>query len=313
MARAVFLVAASAALLLALSSAETHAAAGPLTVTPISWTVVGLDSNSPSTAGLPHVYPVGARICNTGSNPATNVSAKWTWGDTTGANTIDQAFNGPAQNTTQSVGTLAGGGCQDVYFNVDVKQSGGNSSKTHSQNQNIIATADGGLTATETKLVYVESLVSQNRNQVKAWSGPGGCNLKYTICDTAPTHVFVGQQYTFKLYAQTATAYDELEAFAVWPSFVTLNSASSTYSTITAPGSATSSSIWSDGCGWGSITSSSSGACGGSGKAGGKTVVTYKVTPTTAGSGSAIQPMIYDHSGSSFHYNSGFTTSLETI
>jgi uncharacterized repeat protein (TIGR01451 family)/uncharacterized repeat protein (TIGR02543 family) len=311
--RAAAFVCAVAAVGLALSGAASFASGPALTVTPISWTVVGLDSNSPSTASLPHIYPLGARVCNTGTDPATNVSAKWTWGDTTGTNSIDQAFNGPAQNTPQTVGTLAGGSCEDVYFNVDVKQSGGNSSKTHSQNQNIIVTGDGGLSVTETKLVYVESLVSQNRNTVKGWTGPGGCNLTYSVCDPAPTHIYVGQQYTFKLYAQTATAYDELEAFATWPSFITLNSATSTYSTISSPGSSTSSSIWADSCTWGSMTSSSSGACSSAGKAGGKTVVTYKITPTSAGTATAIQPMIYDHSGSSFHYNSGFTTSLEAV
>jgi hypothetical protein len=204
--RAGVLVAAVAAVALGLSGSASLASPAALTATPISWTVVGLDSNSPSSASLPHVYPVGARVCNTGTTAATNVSAKWTWGDTSGTNTIDQAFNGPAQNTAQTIGTLAGGACQDVYFNVDVKQSGGNSSKTHNQNQNIVITADGGLSATETREVYVESLVSQNRNTVKAWAGAGGCNLTYSVCDPAPTHVYVGQQYTFKLYAQTSTA-----------------------------------------------------------------------------------------------------------
>ncbi len=315
--------AAFAGAFLGLSGASSEAAAGPLIVTYISWTVVGLDSNSPTTTTLPHIYPVGARVCNTGTDSATNVSAKWTWGDTTGTNSINNAFTGPAQNTSQSIGTLTASGtsgaCSDVYFTVNVNQSNGNSNFNNSQASNIIATADGGLSTTATKTVYVEKLVSQNRNQVKKWAGAGGCSTDYSVCDAAPTHVYVNQPYTFKLYAETATAYDELEAFGVWPSFITMNSASSTYSTYTSSSLKSSSSIWSDACSWTGIGtlpsngSDHSGQCSGTGKAGGKTVVTYKVTPTTAGSATAMQPMIYDHSGSSFHYNSGFTTALESI
>ena len=42
-----------------------------LTITPITWGVVGLDSNNVTTG--PNLFPVGARICNTGTTAATNV------------------------------------------------------------------------------------------------------------------------------------------------------------------------------------------------------------------------------------------------
>ena len=44
-----------------------------LTVTPITWNVVGLDSNAPATG--PDTFPVGARVCNSGSQTANAVTA----------------------------------------------------------------------------------------------------------------------------------------------------------------------------------------------------------------------------------------------
>ena len=51
------------------------AAPGPLTITPLGWNVIGLDSND-VTVG-PNVFPIGARVCNTGSDPVTNVAVDW--------------------------------------------------------------------------------------------------------------------------------------------------------------------------------------------------------------------------------------------
>src|SRR5690349_15460531 len=75
-------------------------AAAALTITPITWNVIGLDSNK-VTVG-PNTYPVGARVCNTGDATATNVVATLNW-DTT--NTfIDLVAGSPS---TLSVSSLA--------------------------------------------------------------------------------------------------------------------------------------------------------------------------------------------------------------
>ena len=42
-------------------------AAATLTVTPITWNVIGLDSNDVNVG--PNHFPVGARVCNTGDDP----------------------------------------------------------------------------------------------------------------------------------------------------------------------------------------------------------------------------------------------------
>ena len=49
-----------------------------LSVSPLTWNIIGLDSNSP-TAG-PYRFPVGARVCNS-SGGATSVSVDFNWDD----------------------------------------------------------------------------------------------------------------------------------------------------------------------------------------------------------------------------------------
>src|SRR5688572_28793906 len=58
-------------------SSQPTLLAGSLAITPISWGSVGLDSND-VTAG-PNVFPVGARVCNTGDQTATNLQSSFVW------------------------------------------------------------------------------------------------------------------------------------------------------------------------------------------------------------------------------------------
>ncbi len=53
-----------------------HAAG--ITVTSITWDILGLDSNSPVQGG-PRLFPVGARVCNTTGSPITDVLVKLNW------------------------------------------------------------------------------------------------------------------------------------------------------------------------------------------------------------------------------------------
>jgi hypothetical protein len=294
-ARAVALVVAIGALAFGVYAASLNAAPGPLTVTPITWDVLGLDSNNVNVG--PNVFPVGVRVCNTGSDPATNVVGTWAW------KTSQNSFTGPADGATVSVGTMAAGSCRHVYFDVTISRSP--SSRRKSRDYQITLTADGGLsTAGPQRTLYVQPLVSQNRNSTKKLAGPNGCNLAYTVCDFAPANILVGRTYTYKLYAETSTAYKQLETFANFPTSVaTVFSTSATYSN---PSGASSSSIYVDACGWNPATR----ACVGpeniaGGKAGGRIVVTYMLTAIAPGSGT-LRATIYDSSGASYHYNSDF-------
>src|SRR5438874_2227166 len=51
--------------------------AASLSITPISWDIIGLDSNNVN--GGPNDFLVGARVKNTGDQTANNVVANFTW------------------------------------------------------------------------------------------------------------------------------------------------------------------------------------------------------------------------------------------
>jgi hypothetical protein len=52
-----------------------------LTVTPITWNIIGLDSNSPTdTINTPNLFPVGVRVCNSNTGTVgTNITASLVW------------------------------------------------------------------------------------------------------------------------------------------------------------------------------------------------------------------------------------------
>lgn len=59
--------------LLALLAAPFAQAA--LTIEPITWNIIGLDSNDPASG--PFRFPVGARVCS--DVATTNVNVAWSW------------------------------------------------------------------------------------------------------------------------------------------------------------------------------------------------------------------------------------------
>src|SRR4051794_9350231 len=60
-----------------LSVSQVAQGAPVLTIRPVAWGVVGLDSNNVN-AG-PNVFQIGAQVCNTGDASATNVLATYNW------------------------------------------------------------------------------------------------------------------------------------------------------------------------------------------------------------------------------------------
>jgi len=83
-----------------LSFVPVAQAAANLTITPLTWNVIGLDSNNVNVG--PNNFPVGARVCNTGDAAATNVTATFAWDS---SNTYIN--NRPGTNTTLSLSSLA--------------------------------------------------------------------------------------------------------------------------------------------------------------------------------------------------------------
>lgn len=292
------------ALLLGFGSASAYAA--NLTVSPLTWNVLGLDSNAPTTSG-PDTFPVGARVCNnTGTTQAAN-TATFVWDSIPSPNYI--SLTSPS---VLSIPTLAAGSCYDAYFTVVITRS--TSALDFTRRFEIdFSLGSGAFTATTPtpRELYVEHLVSQNRNSVMKYSGPGGCDATLTTCDPVPSTWVVGQTYTVKLYSSSSTAYDQEEAFINFPgNAFQVISASATYQTVTAPASATTSSMYNDACTWdANPLSTTYKSCLGTGKAGGNIVTTYQVKAISANASATLHAMIQDFSGSSYHYNTDYNSS----
>lgn len=274
--------------LAAVGLAVAPASAAPaLTVTPVTFNVVGLDSNNVN-AG-PNSFPVGARVCNTGDAAATNVNATFAW-------TTSNAYLSLSSGASRSLPSIGAGTCRDAFFTVDVARN--TSAYDTSRRYTITATADGGVSAVSPspREIYVEHLVSQNRNSIATIAGP--------------TSVYVGDTVTYTLDGATATqGYEQLETFlTLSPDIFQMESVTATYSS---PTGGTNDKVWADACRFDfDPTSANYLSCVGpnlygSGNAGGTVHLSY--TAKVIGSGSAsLTAMIYDFSGSSFHYNSDY-------
>ncbi|HLY50104.1 MAG TPA: Ig-like domain-containing protein [Solirubrobacteraceae bacterium] len=269
-------------------------ATADLTVKPITWNVIGLDSND-VTAG-PNDYLVGARACNTGTTDVTNAAATFNW-DTGNANI---SILEPA---TQSLGTLAAGACSDVYYTAKVTRTSAAYDTTRGYHISISGDGVSTVSTPTPRELYVEHLVSQNRNGFISMSGP--------------STVQVGDTVTYTVTTKTATnGYEQLVTQTLFPpSMFEYLSTTSAYS---APTGATNDQLYADACGWDPVpTSATYRSCIGpttwGGKAGGNPISTvYKLKVLAAGTAS-VATTIYDYSGSSYHYNSDYSTSITSI
>lgn len=291
-----------ASLLASVLSPVPVSATSGLTIDVITWDLMGLDSNDVTTG--PDTFPIGVKVCNTTGGTVADVAADLTWET---ANSYI-ATDGPA---SFSIGSLAASACDYAYFSVKITRD--TAAWFTSRDYNVTATATGGYTvSTQNRQVYVEKLVSQNRNTIDKIAGAGGCDATFTTCDPAPTAVSVGSTYTYKLYGSTSTDYEQLEATISFPgSIFKVLSVSAAFEN---PSSYVGISPYGDACAWiDDKTDINFNDCGAGNpdfasnayKVGGDTVTTYIVE--VIGTGSAnLDGLFYDFSGSSFHYNSDF-------
>lgn len=285
--------------------ASPASAAPVLTITSITWNVVGLDSNN-VTVG-PNNFPVGARVCNIDTvDTATNVVSTFVWDST------DPYINLRAGSlTTTSVPSLAPGACTDFYYEVTVTRN--TAAYNHTRRYHITATANGlGTVSTPTpREIYVEKLISQNRNTTFSVHLNGA-----PIPAGGTMSLSVGQTYTITLAAETATqGYEQIESFINFPNTifqilsVETDYSADTSDTVDDPSSL----LYGDGCRWENDPNSPNyRACLSTGKAGGSVTTTYQVRILSVGSinPQPLMTLIYDFSGSSYHYNADFSTSV---
>jgi uncharacterized repeat protein (TIGR01451 family) len=267
-----------------------------LCIDPISWNIIGLDSNKalPPNDDGPDTFMVGARACNNGATTLTNVVATY---NTVGA--VNPYIN-LADNSTISIPELRPGRCEDFYFNGQITRI--NAAFFTTQGYTITATS-GALSAVTpaNRELYIEKLNSQNRNTVSGLTGP--------------TSLQVGGIYTFNVLWSTAPGgYEQLEHFVNLTnfSFRLLSS----YSVYDQPVAAVNTTIYADACGWdNNRLSPTYRSCIGpeeypGGKTGGNvnTYFTVQILGATAAAGSRLRALIYDFSGSSYHYNTDYNS-----
>lgn len=287
-----------------------HAAAS-LTITPITWDVIGLDSNKPTAPDNdgPVNFPVGARVCNTGDAAATNVTSALVWDS---ANTYIDFRPGTLQSFTGSnaIASLAAGTCTDFYYEIEIDRD----TAAYDTARQYRITADSNETsevATPTgRQLYVEHLVSQNRNGITSIALDGA-----PIAPGGAMTLIEGNTYTITLSGFTATnGYEQLESFINFKNTVfKLNSVSTTYTADTSPTvDNPNSKLYADGCTWDNNPASGTyNSCLSTGKAGGNVVMTYNLTVIGGGGTSeTLYSLLYDFSGSSFHYNGDFETNF---
>ena len=264
-----------------------------VTITPTSWNVVGLDSNNPATG--PDTFQIGARICNTGGT-ATNIVGTFVWDSS-------NVFINLSGAATLNIASLNAGSCVDLYYPVTITRSNSAYNTTRSYHVTVSGTGFASVSTPVPREIYVEHIISQNRNSVNSIVGP--------------TTVYVGQTYSYTVNASTATqGYEQLEAFLNLSNVIfQVQSIASTY---TSPPAATNDQFYADACGWdNNPLSATYRSCIGpanyaGGKAGGTISTTYTVKILSAGTTTA-STLIMDFSGSSYHYNNDYGVGINSI
>ncbi len=265
-----------------------------LTITPVTWNVIGLDSNNPAVG--PDTYQIGARVCNTGGTAVSNLVGTFVWDSS-------NIFLNLSGNNPVTVSSLNAGACTDFYFPVTITRTSLAYNTTRGYHISVSATGQSTVSTPTPRELYVEKIISQNRNSVNSISGP--------------TTVFVGQTYNYTINASTATqGYEQLEAFLNLSNVIfQVTNVATTY---TSPSGGTNDKFYADACGWeNNPLSANYRSCIGpanysGGKAGGTIVTTYTVKILSTGVTTA-STLINDFSGSSYHYNNDYGQGINSI
>jgi hypothetical protein len=290
-------------------------AATTLTVEPSTWNVVGLDSNNVNVGA--NRFPVGARICNTGSEIANNVTATLVWNS---SNSYIDLRAGTA-STLPASGTvnLAIGACIDAFFEVEVARNTAAYDTTRLYHIDISATNAPPVSTPPSRELYVEHLVSQSRNTTTDMQlSNDGTNFT-SIGAGGTMTLMVGNTYWIKFVGSTATnGYEQIESFINFPNIIfQLLSVVTTYSAETSANMTPPyNHVYGDACTWENDPNSPNyRSCLSTGKAGGNITVTFQVKILSIPSAPLANPeplsmMVYDFSGSSYHYNADYGASV---
>jgi uncharacterized repeat protein (TIGR01451 family) len=279
---------------------QTVSAATTLAAETITWNVIGLDSNNVYVG--PNTFPVGARVCNIGLEPSGELTAKFVWDSSNAYINLSGASTG-----TLTYPGLAIGECTDFYYEVEVTRNP--SAYDATRRYHIAVTESDNPTTFSTPIpreLYVERLISQSRNgQLNLELSTDGVGFtSFAAGDTLT--LLKGETYFLRLTAATATnGYEQIESYLNLPNlYFRVLSVTTDYSVGT-----DSDLLYGDGCTWENDPNSPNyRSCLGTGKNGGDVITTYKVyiVDYRSGDPTPVNGMIYDFSGSSYHYNADY-------
>lgn len=279
----------------------------------ITWNVVGLDSNNVNVG--PNKFPLGARVCNTGATDATNVVVDFHWDDANDDYTGDPYINLRSGSLSViSLSSVPAGTCKDAYFEVAVTRNSNAYKKTRDYFITVDSDQTGLISTPKPREIFVEYLISQNRNATDGISYGTNESSLTSVGAGGSLNLQVGQTYFIKLDAHTATqGYNQLESFINFPNtiFQVLEVKTNYTANTSVYVANTNDMLYADACLWDNVvTSPTYRSCIGSdGKSGGTVTTTYKVKILSgAGTTQPLNTLLYDFSGSSYHYNSDFSS-----
>ncbi len=151
-----------------------------LTIDMLTWHVVGLDSNNPLFEG-PDEFLSGARVCNVGADPANGITTTYVF-DTANPYIAISPKGSPVMTTP----FLLPGDCEDFYFLLRLVRSPLAYDTTREFHIEVVADNHAMVSTDTPRELYIEHLISQNRNDVLSIDGP--------------TNVFVGQIVNYTVY-----------------------------------------------------------------------------------------------------------------
>ena len=161
-----------------------------------------------------------------------------------------------------TLAVLNNGDCFDFYFEVVITRTAAAYDTARQYHINVTADGLGTISTPTPREIYVEHLVSQNRNSVLDVQLDG-----VSIAAGGTMNLVVGNTYTITLVSDTATnGYEQLETFINFPNTIfQILGVTTTYTADAGTDPDAASKLYADGCGWDDATR----ACTATGKYGG--------------------------------------------
>ncbi len=282
---------------------SSHAAAPNLTITPITWNVVGLDAENVNQG--PNTFPVGVRVCNTGDSPATNVRVGFVWADQEPNPLLNIA--GPSNFEFPS---LSNGSCRDVYFTVAVTRDTAAYGTSSGYYIGVTENNNPAIYTPMGREIFVERLIQSDSLTVTNFTGP--------------TTLLVGQTYQLEVISNASNVrYEQLEHYLNFTSeSFRISQVEARY---THPFAATNNKLYADACGWeDNISRPEYRTCSDNpedynyptGSVGGEITITYSIQALAPGTVTLI-PTLYgfneDEGDGEYEYNGDYGGETLTI